>query len=115
MTKPISTPSQTDLEDYTAIKKHLPLVTPKQVKWIKEMFDIARLLGCQEPVAEKYLGLCDALKSDREDREEFTHTITMQMLTGIKSSMGLELKKRREKYKPKTQMNLFHPEAFENL
>jgi hypothetical protein len=37
------------------------------------------------------------------------------MLAGIKSSMALELKKRREKYKPKTQMNLFHPEAFENL
>ena len=115
MTKPIATPSQTDLEDYTAIKKHLPLATPKQVKWIKEMFDIARSLNYQEPIAEKYLGLCDGLKSDRENREEFTHIITMQMFAGIKSSMALGLKKRREKYKSKAQISLFHPEAFENL
>lgn len=107
--------TQIDLEDYASIKNHLPLVTAKQTKWIKEMFDIARSLGCQEPVAEKYLGMCDALKSDREDREEFTHIITMQMLAGIKSSMALSLKKRREKYKPKAQMDLFHPEAFEDM
>ena len=109
MTKPISTPSQTDLEDYTAIKKHLPLVTPKQVKWIKEMFDIARLLGCQEPVAEKYLGLCDALKSDREDREEFTHTITMQMLAGIKSSMAFRAQKTARKVQAKNSNEFVSP------
>ena len=115
MTRLITAPSQTDLEDYTAIKKHLPLATPRQVEWIKEMFDIARSLNYQEPIAEKYLGLCDLLKSDREEREEFTHIITMKMLAGIKSSMALSLKNRREKYNPKAQMDLFHPEAFENL
>ena len=125
MTKPIT---QIDLEDYAAIKKHLPLATPNQSKWIKEMFDMARLLNYPEPIAEKYLEMCSFVYASSLERQlflagaipfeikgEYKHEHKLQLLANIKSSMALRLKKRREKYKPKAQMDLFHPEAFENL
>lgn len=120
--------STTDLEDYAAIKKHLPLATPKQIKWIKEMFDMARSLGYQEPIAEKYLEICSFVHADSLERQlflsgaipleikgEYKHEHKLQLLANIKSSMALRLKKRRKKYEPKAQMDLFHPEAFENI
>lgn len=126
MTK-ISTPSHTDLEDYAAIKKHLPLATPKQVKWIKEMFDMARSLGEQEPIAERYLEVCNFPFANQLNRElflsgaipleikgEYKHGAKLQILASIKSSIALRLKSRRDRYAPKAQMDLFHPEAFEN-
>jgi hypothetical protein len=111
---PIQTLTTVDLEDYESIKKHLPLTTPKQVKWIKQMFAIARSLGDQEPIAEKYLELCDKLKRNSIP-PEITHQLQMQMLAGIKSSMASRKRELLKKYEPKAQMSLFHPEAFENL
>lgn len=128
MNKPIEFPSRTDLEDYAAIKRYLPLATPKQIKWIKEMFSMARSLGYEEPIAKKYLEICSFVHADSTNRAlflsgampieiegEYKHKDKLQLLANIKRSMACELKKRREKHEPKAQMNLFHPEAFENL
>ena len=114
MTNPIASLTTIDLEDYASIKKHLPLATSKQVKWIKEMFDIARSLGYQEPIAEDYLAMCDSINSDRIP-PEVNHRIQIQLLSRIKDSMASERKRRLKKYEPKAQISLFHPEAFENL
>jgi|GEM_PF-3748444 len=121
-------PSQTDLEDYAAIKKYLPPATPKQVKWIKEMFDMARSIGEQEPIAKRYLEVCNFPFASQLNRElflsgaipleikgEYKHEAKLQILANIKSSIALRLKRRRDRYAPKAQIELFHPESFEDL
>ncbi len=90
------------------------------------MFDMARSLGEQEPVAEKLLEICSFVYVDPTNRDlflsgaipieikgEYKHEHKLQLLANIKRSLALELKKRRRKYEPKAQMSLFHPEAFD--
>lgn len=95
-----------DLQDYAAIKKYAAMAKPKQVKWIKEMLDMARQCGVYEPVGENVLSWL----------KDIDDLLVIQTLRGYKSAIALQLKERRTKptaYEVSGQMNLFHPEAFQ--
>lgn len=95
-----------DLKDYEAIHQYVPEATPKQVKWIKEMLDMARQLGFYEPVGENIL---------KPLKDIDVHQLKTQCLAGIKSSLALFQKKRTQPtaHEDNGQLGLFHPEAFQ--
>lgn len=104
----IESTTTADIQDYAAIKKYIPEANQKQVKWIKELVDMARKVGVHEPVGENLLSLCKFFQADES-------VFKLQMLRGMKSDLALRLKQRT---KPTTheqtgQLGLFHPEAFQ--
>lgn len=108
MTRKISAPdtlNSLDMADYAAIREYVPEAAAKQTKWLKEMFDTARSMGCDEPLAEQYLKLL----------ENIDPPFRLQFLAGLKSSIMQAKKARSElsEYQQTGQTNLFHPEAFD--
>lgn len=104
----IESTTRADIQDYVAIKKYVPEATSKQVKWIKELLDMARSLGVYEPVGENIMSLC-------KDFEPEYSVLKLQLLRNIKSAFAMRL---QQKTKPTPheelgQLGLFHPEAFD--
>ena len=106
--QPSDTVSKADLQDYEAIAKYIPEAKPKQVKWIKELLDMARKASVLHTAnfAEEFL-------------EPMTKNVDppfrLQMLAGVKSVFAKGIKTRRKptEHEQTGQTSLFHPEAFD--
>ena len=96
--------SAIDLADYAAISKYVPEAKPKQVKWLKEMLDMARTMPEKFNVDKLLKGM-----------EDIDPPFRLQCLAGMKSAIALaKLEKTKPTQHEQTgQLELFHPEAFQ--
>lgn len=100
--------SSQGLADHVAIRKYVPDPTARQVKWLKEMLDMARRCGVPEPVGET------VMSPAMFQGEVMNKIYSLQMFAGIKSAFALRIKDMNKPtaYEVSGQMELFHPEAY---